>query len=214
MLTSDQKGAIAEAAIALAAIKLGIDVFRPLNDGERYDLILDLHPTLVRVQCKTARLRGDVVVVPCRSGRRTRHGLLTRPYTSHEIDAFAAYCSELDRCFFLPIDCFERRNEISLRLGPPQNNQRAGINWAKDFAFEATLGSSGAVAQLGERRLGMAEATGSSPVGSTTRAPSSTNVGAHEFREHFGWYMERAAAGEAISVSRHGKPYVRLTAVL
>jgi antitoxin (DNA-binding transcriptional repressor) of toxin-antitoxin stability system len=26
--------------------------------------------------------------------------------------------------------------------------------------------------------------------------------------------MERAAAGEAISVSRHGKPYVRLTAVL
>jgi hypothetical protein len=30
-MTTDQKGAIAEAAIALAAMKLGIDVYRPLG---------------------------------------------------------------------------------------------------------------------------------------------------------------------------------------
>jgi len=32
-LTTDQKGNIAEAAIALAATKLGIDVYWPLGEG-------------------------------------------------------------------------------------------------------------------------------------------------------------------------------------
>jgi antitoxin (DNA-binding transcriptional repressor) of toxin-antitoxin stability system len=36
-------------------------------------------------------------------------------------------------------------------------------------------------------------------------------VGAHKFRNHFGYYMERAAAGTEILVSRRGKPYVRVT---
>jgi hypothetical protein len=52
-------------------------------------------------------------------------------------------------------------------LSPAKNNQKERINWAKDYEFAATLGPLGAVAQLGERRHGMAEATGSSPVGST-----------------------------------------------
>jgi prevent-host-death family protein len=37
-------------------------------------------------------------------------------------------------------------------------------------------------------------------------------VGAHEYRNHFGWYMERAAAGETFLITRRGKPYARLTA--
>jgi PD-(D/E)XK nuclease superfamily protein len=54
VLTSDQKGAIAEAETAAAAIKFGIDVLKPLSDGTRYDLVFDLRPELVRVQCKSA----------------------------------------------------------------------------------------------------------------------------------------------------------------
>jgi hypothetical protein len=150
-----QRGAVAEAAIALAAIKAGIGVFKPINDGERYDLIFDLRTRLMRVQCKAAARCGAVVIVRCRSGRRTRHGIVMRPYTRQEIDAFAAYCAELERCFFLPIDRFSGRTAISLRLGLPRNNQRLGVNWADDYDFAATLGrQSGAVAQLGERLAG------------------------------------------------------------
>ena len=36
------------------------------------------------------------------------------------------------------------------------------------------------------------------------------SVGANEFRNRFGWYMERAARGEEIAVTRWGKPYVKL----
>jgi PD-(D/E)XK endonuclease len=61
-VTTHQKGAIAEACIAAQAIKLGIGVFRPLAD-ERYDLIFDMRPELLRIQCKWVTLRKGVMTV-------------------------------------------------------------------------------------------------------------------------------------------------------
>jgi hypothetical protein len=167
VLTTDQKGSIAEAEVACAAMKLGIGVYRPMSDGERYDLIFDWEGRLVRVQCKWASKYDEVIIVRCYRSRRNRDGLVNRSYTAAEIDAFAAYCAEVDRCYFLPFERFPYRRNIQLRLGPTRNNQRIGINWARDFEFAAKLGSAGAVAQLGERLHGMQEAAGSSPAGST-----------------------------------------------
>ena len=58
----------------------------------------------------------------------------------------------------------------------------------------------------------MPEAVGSSPTSSTPSAPRRRHeqVGAHQFRNHFGWYMERTVAGEEFLVTRRGKPCVRL----
>jgi len=36
------------------------------------------------------------------------------------------------------------------------------------------------------------------------------SVGAHEFRNHFGYYMEQAAGGTEVLVSKRGRPFVRL----
>jgi PD-(D/E)XK endonuclease len=167
VLSTDQKGSIAEIAIAGAAIRLGIDVYKPLNDGTRCDLIFDLGGQLVRVQCKWAGRYGGVLRVACYRNRRTREGLLRRLYTADEVEAFAAYCLELDRCYFLPFASFPDQPYIQLRLSPARNNQRKGINWAEDYEFGATLGTPGAVAQLGERCDGIAEVRGSIPLGST-----------------------------------------------
>ena len=46
---------------------------------------------------------------------------------------------------------------------------------------------------------------------SPPRKSGAVIVGANEFRNRFGWYMERAAAGEEFHVERRGHPYVRLT---
>ena len=167
MLTTDQKGSIAELAIAKAAIELDIEVYWPMAEGGRYNLIFDVSGRLFRVQCKWAPRYGETIVVRCCRARRNRDGLVHRRYVPTEIDAFAAYCPELDRCYFLPIEDFPYRRQIQLRLGPPRNNQRLLINWAKDYEFAARLGWSGAVAQLGERSDGIRKAAGSSPAGST-----------------------------------------------
>ena len=170
MLTTDQKGAVAEAAIALAAIELGIAVSRPLGD-ESYDLIFDLGPRLMRVQCKWAVRRGDIVVVRCYRSRRNADGLLNRSYTADEIDAFAAYNAELRTCYFLPLERFPRRRSIQLRLERCRNNQKRGVNWAEEYEFAATLGRHGAIAQLGERQSGTLKVAGSSPAGSMEEEP-------------------------------------------
>lgn len=67
----------------------------------------------------------------------------------------------------------------------------------------------GAVAQLGERVAGSHEVRGSSPLSSTSDSPA-TRTGCHEFRNHFGHYLEQAAAGHEIEISRRGRPYARL----
>ncbi len=140
LLTTDQKGAAAEAEIAAAAVRLGIGVFRPLSDGERYDLIFDLRPRLVRVQCKWVLRRGAVIAVPLCSSRRAPEGFRKRPYEEDEIDGIAAYCPDVDRSFFVPVSALAgRRAYLQLRLGPCGNNQRALVNWARDYDFAATL---------------------------------------------------------------------------
>jgi hypothetical protein len=168
MLTSDQKGNIAEAAIVAAAVKLGIDVYRPVGEGGRYDMIFELGSSLVRVQCKWAPRHRDVVVLRCYSARRSRDGLIRRLYKGGEIDAFAAYCHDVDTCYFLPFETLLGCTQVHLRLGPCRNNQSIGVRWAADYEFAATLGGHGAIAQLGERRRGTPKVAGSSPAGSTS----------------------------------------------
>ena len=162
-MTTNQKGAVAEAKIAAAALDLGLEVYRPVFEGGRYDLILGLETTLLRVQCKWANRRGDVVVVRAYSARRTRTGMLNRCYTAAEIDAVAAYCKELDRCYLLPVGLVQGRGVVHLHLGPCRNNQTAGVNCAERYSL-----TRGAIAQLGERRAGSAKVAGSSPASSTS----------------------------------------------
>jgi hypothetical protein len=154
VLTTDEKGSIAELAIASAAARLQIGVFKPLTDGERYDLILDLRPQLLRVQCKWATRYDDVVIVRCYSARRTATGLVRRPYSVEEIDAIGAYCLELETCYLVPIELMIGQETLQLRLRPTRNNQRLRIRWAREFELATTLGRLGAVAQLGERLAG------------------------------------------------------------
>ena len=139
MLTTDQEGNIAENAIVLAAVKLGIDVYRPVGEGGRYDMIFEIRDRLWRVQCKWAPLQGNVIALRCYSSRRNRQGVMRRIYRDGEIDAFAAYCHELETCSFLPYALFRNRVQVALRTKPCKNNQNLKINWAANFEFAATL---------------------------------------------------------------------------
>jgi prevent-host-death family protein len=209
VLSTNEKGGIAETGIAAAATKLGVPVLRPIVEHGRYDLAFEIGGRLLRVQCKWAALSEDraTIRIHLETQRRTRTGLLRRQYLPGEIDLLAAYCAELDRCYLLPHDLVVQRRDLHLRVLPPRNGQRACINLASDFEFP------GAIAQLGEHLHGMQGVAGSSPA-SSTEDPSADSavirVGSHQFRNHFGYYLERAAAGDEIQIARHGRPYARL----
>jgi hypothetical protein len=125
-LTPSQKGAVAEAAITAAAIQLGLVVLRPLCEGRRYDLMIDLDPALVRVQCKLARCVGGVLRVTLRTSRYTPPGYVRTIYTDAEIDAVGVYSPELGRCFLIPIADVSGKGAVHLRLQATKNNQADG----------------------------------------------------------------------------------------
>jgi hypothetical protein len=107
--------------------------------------------------------RGEVVTARIATSRLTPTGYRATTYSAQEIDAVAIYCLELRTCYFLPISLVDGRANIQLRLSPSLNNQKAGVHSAEKYQL-------GAIAQLGERRHGMAEVVGSSPTSSTEKA--------------------------------------------
>jgi antitoxin (DNA-binding transcriptional repressor) of toxin-antitoxin stability system len=211
VLNSNVKDAIAEQAIVLAATKLRIQVLRPVNEHGRIDLALDIAGALWRVQVKWGRLNAarDVVIVSLLTSRYTPRGHLRSTYTRGEVDLFAVYCGELDRCFLLPGPPLADRTVVYLRLTPARNGQRACINLADDFTFN------GAVAQLARASRWQREGQGfESPQLHSPENPRDTSatVGAEKCRTQFGYWIERVCAGDDVLVTRRGKPMITLTA--
>ena len=207
-LNSNRKGAIAEAEITAAAVRCGVPVLTPVSEHGRYDLAFELAGRLHRVQCKWGGVDRDESVIVVRIGcsTYTPNGYVTSTYAEDEIDLLAVHCGELDRNFLLPARLVAGRRSIQLRLTPPLNAQRASINLAADFEFD------GAVAQL-ERAFGWqpkGQGFESPQLHSLDSRAPHHEVGAHEFRNHFGYFMERAAAGEEILIRRRGRPHARL----
>ena len=154
-----QKGSIAEAGIALEAVKLGFEVLFPQGEGRRYDLVVDTGPRLLRVQCKWGNLRESCVMTRISTSRCTPAGHVRTTYTCDEIEGFGIYCAENRQCYWLPIADFAGQTYVHLRLSPARNNQRQLVRWAADYPF-------GAVAQLGERLAGSQKVRGSRPLSS------------------------------------------------
>jgi PD-(D/E)XK endonuclease len=216
---SNVKGNVAELKIAAAATELGIPVLRPMTEHGRYDLVFEIEEDLLKVQCKWAARKDDVVVIHVSGNRLTPRGYIRSPYSAGEIDAVTAYCADLERVYLLPTELVLGKHQVRLRLAAAKNGQRAGLNWAADHELP------GAVAQLGRasrwqregrgfesHQLHSLESGAESVAGvETSVAGVETEVGAHEFRNHFGWYMQRATAGETFLVKRRGKPYVKLS---
>jgi prevent-host-death family protein len=213
---SNQKGNVAELAIAKEAASLGLSVLKPLTEHERYDLVLAIAGRLLRVQCKWGARKGDVVCVRVSSCYHSpTRGYVKATYDPGEVDLIAVYCGELDSCYLLPASLVAGQGTIHLRLGPARNNQRAALNFATTYEFQ------GAIAQLEERLTGSQEAEGSSPSSSTSAISASLAdrddfadlkcvVGMDEFYAKLAQYVRRAESGGEVEITRWGRPVARL----
>ena len=207
-LTTNHKGAIAEAAIALEATRLGHVVLRPQQEGRRYDLVVDTGSRLWRVQCKWGNLRNGVVAVRTATSRHSpTQGYVLTTYSADEIDAIGIYCPGFDECLLVPIEEAAGMTHLHLRVEPTRNSQRCGVRMATQYRF-------GAVAQ-------MARATGWQPVGQGFDSPQlhsempaseivESVLRVDDLRTGLGSYIQRTAAGESFVVTRRGRVVARL----
>ncbi|HEV3086627.1 MAG TPA: group I intron-associated PD-(D/E)XK endonuclease [Candidatus Elarobacter sp.] len=125
-------GDISELRVAAALVEAGYSVSKPLGENQRYDLVIDDGQRLQRVQVKTGRIRGGVVLFSCSSThghRRTQ--VTTRPYIG-QIELLAVFCADNGKVYLLP-EAELTRSKSHLRLVPPRNNMVKTIRWASQF---------------------------------------------------------------------------------
>ena len=208
VLTPNQKGAIVEAAIAYEAIRAGAEVFKPLSEHSRADLIFGIGGRLFRVQCKSAARSGEVLRITLQGSRHTPRGYVRSRYSAEEVDLIAAHCLDLGRSYLFPFALVsERRSAIHLRLSPARNGQKAAVHSAADHEFP------GAVAQLARASAWHVEGRrfeSDQLHSSESSSESALTVGADRFRRYFGQWIERASKGAEIVITRRGRPYAKL----
>jgi hypothetical protein len=127
-------GQRSETAILAAFIERGFLVWLPWGVNSRADMLLAVPGKLLRIQCKSGRLRKGAVMFSAKSVRANMNGVFSRNYIG-EIDYFAVYCPDNRRVFIPPCD-ETTRSDVSLRLEPTANCQNRRIRWAADYALE------------------------------------------------------------------------------
>jgi hypothetical protein len=85
----------------------GFLVTVPFGENTRYDLVIDDGTRLLRVQCKTGRLRkGAVAFNTCSSYAHHQNPQVIKRSYEGEIDLFGVYCPETEDVYLVPIeDC-------------------------------------------------------------------------------------------------------------
>jgi PD-(D/E)XK endonuclease len=125
------KGNRTEARILAALLERYDTVLLPYGGNCRYDLAIDDGGHLLRVQCKTGRIRGSrLVFTTCSSLAHRKPG--THPAYHGQADFFGVWCPATKTAYLVPVaDVGDTLG--TLRIDPTKNNQVAGIRWAKDY---------------------------------------------------------------------------------
>ena len=134
MANTTFKGEIAVQKVVLRAIEKDVIVSRPVVEGCRYDLVLDVDGGLKKAQVKYAgqTSRGAVKVIVASTDCRGKKG---KRYTESEVDLIIAYSPVTDRFYKLPARVWRGKRMLSLRYEPSRNNQKAGCFEAKEFEW-------------------------------------------------------------------------------
>ena len=137
-------------AVIGALQRLGYGIYMPFGENTRCDLIVEADGRLVRVQCKTGRLRRGAIEFNLCSTYGHHRNPQTYARTYHgQVDYFAVYCIDTAGVYLVPIGELPGKRRASLRIDPPRNQQRHGIRFAARYeiarvAIEGLRAPSGA----------------------------------------------------------------------
>jgi len=118
--------------VLAALVRRKFSVLVPFGEGQPYDLVVHLGGcTFLRIQCKTAWPLGGSLVF---NSRTTDHGRGPQSYLGHA-DIFGVYFPPRQAVYLVPLDAVAE-TEGRLRLVPPRNNQRRGIQLATGYEID------------------------------------------------------------------------------
>jgi PD-(D/E)XK endonuclease len=128
-------GSRTEAIVLAELVRRGYSVLMPFGHNHRYDLVLDIEGSFIRVQCKTGRLRNGCVLFGAQSVRANTRKRVLRHYKD-DIEMFIVHCPETDGIYAVPIED-ATRTQGTLRIEPTANGQNKHVRWARDYELPA-----------------------------------------------------------------------------
>jgi hypothetical protein len=129
-----QKGDLAELMVAADLRRRGYRLAIPFGEDCDYDLVIERHGELERVQVKYARSDGTTIFVKCYSHSLTNGRVrATKLYTAEMVDWIAVWDANTGTPYYVPSSVFDGYQQLTLRLTPARNNQRQGVRDAVDF---------------------------------------------------------------------------------
>lgn len=110
----------------------GFWVSVPLTEHAPFDLVItkDGISRTVQVKARTLNAKG-ALEIPFRQSYMTSQGVQTNRWDVSQIDLVCVYCPDTDACYYFDPKDFEKG--ITLRVEPPKNNQKVGVNLVEDF---------------------------------------------------------------------------------
>lgn len=129
-------GNIGEAKTLAKFVELGVPVFLPFGDNERFDLIAEFNNKFNRIQVKTSIKASDgKMKFDLTSSTVHRKNGVKHFYNENEIDYFACYNVERNKLFLIPVDQTPETS-ITIRYEYPKNNQLSGVKFENDYLLE------------------------------------------------------------------------------
>ena len=126
-LRTGDKGNLTEARILAAFVAAEYLLSVPFGGGHKYDFVVDDSTRLSRVQCKTGRVKNNVLLFNAYS--QSGNGAVKMSYRGLA-DLFAVLNPEDDKVYLVPVDEVGV-TDVSLRLAPTLNKQAQGVRWAE-----------------------------------------------------------------------------------
>jgi hypothetical protein len=141
-LQTGEKGNLTEARILAAFVAAGYLVSVPFGSGHKYDFVVDDSARLLRVQCKTGRVKNGVLVFNAYS--QSGNGSVKMSYRGLA-DLFAVLNPRDDKVYLIPVDEVGV-TDVTLRLSPTLNKQAQRVRWAEVYLLRPLiLSGSGAM---------------------------------------------------------------------
>lgn len=138
MNVNTQLGLLTELQCQYAFSERGITLLQPISQDCRYDYVADINNTLIKIQCKTARLATEKTIVfqvsSSNWNTKERHSYIG------EIDYFYTYWN--NQHYLIPISLItnETQKEKRLRLGDSKEYiSDYNATYANDFILDKIL---------------------------------------------------------------------------
>lgn len=137
LIHSKHKGNEAQSAVIYELQKHQIATFIELGDLSKVDVIAEKHGITKRIQVKYSGTEDDLAFLPLRKCGPNGYRYT---YKETDVDWFALYHAKTQRIMWISSqDACKNKVEISIRMVPVNNHQKAKIRNADDYSIQKFL---------------------------------------------------------------------------